>query len=217
MKMIGILGTGVVGQTLGTKFIQLGYQVMMGSRQAGNEKAGAWASAQGPQASFGTFAEAAAFGETIFICTKGDATLEVLLQADPDNFADKTVIDVTNPLDFSRGMPPALLEEYANTHSLGEEVQKLLPRARVVKTLNMVNCEVMVDPGKTGGAPTMFISGNDTDAKAEVSELLRTFGWTDLLDLGDITTARGTEMLLPLWLRTYMALGTGYFAFKVVK
>src|SRR5688500_13833763 len=131
MKMIGILGTGVVGQTLRTKFIQLGYQVLMGSRQAGNEKAGAWASSPGLQASVATFAVAAAAGEIIFICTKGDATLEVLLQADPDNFADKIVIDVSSPLDFSRGMPPALLEEYANTHSLGEEVQKLLPRAKV--------------------------------------------------------------------------------------
>jgi predicted dinucleotide-binding enzyme len=114
-------------------------------------------------------------------------------------------------------MPPTLIPEYTNTNSLGEEIQKLLPEANVVKTLNIVNCEVMVDPAKSGGDPTMFISGNNNEAKEKVKGLLNQFGWKDIIDLGDITTARGTEMLLPIWLRTYMATGNGYFAFKIIR
>ena len=104
-----------------------------------------------------------------------------------------------------------------NTTSLGEEIQKLLPESKVVKTLNIVNCEVMVKPQKSGGDPTMFISGNHAEAKEKVKALLDQFGWTDIIDLGDITTARGTEMLLPIWLRTYMATGNGYFGFKIIR
>jgi predicted dinucleotide-binding enzyme len=134
-----------------------------------------------------------------------------------NNFKGKTIIDVANPLDFSQGMPPSLIPSLTNTNSLGEEIQHLLPEANVVKTLNMVNCEVMVDAKKSGGDPTMFMSGNNAGAKAEVKEILQQFGWTDIIDLGDITTARGTEMLLPIWLRTWMATGNGYIAFKIVR
>ena len=217
MKRIGVLGTGMVGNTIGSKLIQLGYEVMMGSRTWANEKAQAWAATNGEKASAGTFEEAAKFGEVIFNCTKGDISLEVFKMAGPENFDGKTIVDIANPLDFSKGMPPSLLPQYSNTNSLGEEVQKLLPKANVVKTLNMVNCEVMVDAKKSGGDPTMFVSGNSAEAKAEATGLLKQFNWNDIIDLGDITTARGTEMLLPIWLRTWMATGNGYFAFKIVR
>jgi 8-hydroxy-5-deazaflavin:NADPH oxidoreductase len=217
MKKIAVLGTGMVGNTIGTKLVSLGYNVMMGSRTATNEKAQDWVQANGANASAGTFAEAAAFGEIIFNCTKGDASLDVFKMAGIENFKGKTIIDIANPLDFSKGMPPSLLPDLSNTNSLGEEIQKLLPEANVVKTLNIVNCEVMVDAKKSGGDPTMFVSGNSPEAKEEVKAILNQFNWTDIIDLGDITTARGTEMLLPIWLRTWMATGNGYFAFKIVR
>ncbi|MBK6903153.1 MAG: NAD(P)-binding domain-containing protein [Saprospirales bacterium] len=217
MKKIGIFGTGMVGNTIGSKLIQLGYQVKMGSRSANNEKAAAWAAQNGPNASTGTFSDAADFGEIIFNCTKGDASPEVFRLAGADRLKGKPVIDISNPLDFSKGMPPSLMPDYSNTYSMGEELQKLAPEAHIVKTLNIVNCEVMVDAKRSGGDPTMFVSGNDAGAKQEVTDILRQFGWNDVIDLGDITTARGTEMLLPIWLRTWMATGNGHFAFKIVR
>jgi predicted dinucleotide-binding enzyme len=212
---IGILGTGMVGNAIGTKTVQLGHTVMMGSRTANNDKAAAWVKKNGARASQGTFADAARFGEVIFICAKGDATLNAVKAAGEANFKGKTVIDISNPLDFSQGMPPSLF--ISNTNSLGEEVQKLLPDAHVVKTLNIVNCEVMVNPMKSGGDPTMFVSGNNADAKAKAMKLLNAFGWKDIIDLGDITTARGLEMMLPIWVRTWAATGDGYFAFKILR
>lgn len=217
MKKIGIFGTGMVGNTIGSKLIQLGYQVKMGSRSANNEKAAAWAAQNGPNASTGTFSDAADFGEIIFNCTKGDASPEVFRLAGADRLKGKPVIDISNPLDFSKGMPPSLMPDYSNTYSMAEELQKLAPEAHIVKTLNIVNCEVMVDAKRSGGDPTMFVSGNDAGAKQEVTDILRQFGWNDVIDLGDITTARGTEMLLPIWLRTWMATGNGHFAFKIVR
>jgi predicted dinucleotide-binding enzyme len=217
MNKMGVFGTGIVGNTIGTKLIQLGYKVMMGSRTAANAKAVAWAEGSGKNASVGTFKDAAEFGDIIFNCTRGDSALEVFEQAGIDQFNGKVIVDVSNPLDFSRGMPPALIPQYNNTHSLGEEIQKLLPGAYVVKTLNIVNCEVMVNAQKSGGEPTMFVSGNNQEAKEKVKALLNQFGWTDIIDLGDITTARGTEMLLPIWLRIYMATGNGYFGFKIIR
>ncbi len=215
MKKIGLLGTGMVGQTIGNKLVSLGYEVMMGSRTRDNEKALQFVKNNGKGASNGTFEEAVKFGELIFLCTKGEATLDILKLAGPANFTGKTVADISNPLDFSKGMPPSLF--ICNTNSLGEEVQKTLPGAHVVKTLNIVNCEVMVQPGKSGGNPTMFMSGNDAGAKNNIKSILNQFGWEDIIDLGDITTARGTEMMLPIWLRTYMATGNGYIGFKIVR
>lgn len=216
MKKIAVLGTGMVGNTIATKLTELGHEVMMGSRTPDNEKALSWANSHGNRASSGTFAEAAAFGEIIFNCTRGEHSLEAIRMAGLENFSGKTLIDIANPLDFSQGMPPSLIPSLSNTNSLGEEIQKLLPEANVVKTLNIVNCEVMVDAQKSGGAPSMFISGNNPEAKEEVKEILKQFNWTDIIDLGDITTARGTEMMLPVWIRTWMATGNGYFAFKIV-
>ena len=215
MKKIGILGTGIVGATIGKKLIELGYEVKMGSRTKGNEKAVAWVKTHDLGASEGTFADAAAFGEIIFVCTKGDATLDALKLAGVENFKDKPVVDISNALDFSKGMPPSLF--VCNTNSLGEEVQQLLTAAQVVKTLNMVNCEVMVDAQKSGGMATMFICGNAQRAKEEVQEILWKFGWTDIIDLGDIKSARGMEMLLPIWVNTMNVLKTPHFAFKIVR
>lgn len=217
MKKIAVLGTGMVGNTIGTKLIALGYSVMMGSRSANNEKAVVWVNANGGNASAGTFEDAAKFGEIIFNCTKGEVSLEVIKMAGLENFNGKTVIDIANPLDFSKGMPPSLIPELSNTNSLGEELQKLIPDANVVKTLNIVNCEVMVDAKKSGGDPTMFLSGNNAEAKEEVKSILNKFNWSDIIDLGDITTARGTEMMLPIWLRTWFATQNGHFAFKIVR
>jgi 8-hydroxy-5-deazaflavin:NADPH oxidoreductase len=210
---IGVLGTGMVGQTIGTKLVQLGHHVTMGSRTPDNAIAALWAKTQGINASQGTFADAAAMSELIFLCSKGEATLEVIHAAGAAAFADKVVVDVSNPLDFSRGTPPSLM--ICNTDSLGEQVQKVLPLGKVVKTLNIVNCEVMVDPAK-GGNPTMLLCGNDPEAKIAVTAFLNEFGWRDIIDLGDMKAARGTEMLLPVWLSIMQVIGNPYFGFKVV-
>src|SRR5204863_4926557 len=141
-----------------------------------------WTSKNGGNASTGTFADATAFGEIVFLCLKGDAELEVVRSVGAGVFLSKIVVDVSNPLDFSRGMPPSL--SICNTNSLGEEVQKAAPSAKVVKTLNIVNCEVMIEPAK-GGHPTMLLCGNDAGAKKQVTELLKSMGWRDIMDLGD--------------------------------
>lgn len=211
-----MLGTGVVGQTLGRRLVGLGHQVMMGSRQAGNEKAAAWVAEVGADASAGTFADAAATGELVVNATSGAVSLAVLEAAGAGNLAGKVVVDVSNPLDFSQGMPPTLT--VCNTDSVGEQIQARFAQARVVKTLNTVNADVMVHPEIVPGGHTMFLCGNDAGAKAEVRDLLESFGWPpgDLLDLGDIGAARGMEMYLPLWLRLWGATGTGHLNIKVV-
>ena len=225
---VGILGTGMVGQTIGAKLTEFGYKVMIGTRDIAKTQANMSRNAYGAPSfaewhkqhqniQLGTFAEAAKFGTIIFNCTSGGASLEVLKLANPDNFNGKLVIDISNPLDFSKGMPPSLVPQYTNTNSLGEEVQKALPGAHVVKTLNIVNCEVMVNAKKTGGDPTMFVAGNDAKAKDDAKAILKQFGWTDIIDLGDISGARGMEMLLPIWLRTWGATKNGYFGFKIVR
>jgi len=210
---IGILGTGMAGETLGTKFVQLGHQVKMGSRTANNESAGKWAKAAGPNASQGTFADAAAFGEMVLVCLKGSVFLDVAKTLSPTALAGKALVDVSNPLEFANGTMSLSL---CNTNSLGEEVQKTLPSAKVVKTLNTVNCEVMVNPAK-GGNPTMFLCGNDPDAKIKVSDLLKTLGWRDIIDLGDITKARGTEVMMHIWMNLFGLFGNPHFGFKVVR
>ena len=212
---ISVLGTGMVGERIATRLAELGNDVMMGSRTADNKTATEWARKNGSRAQCGTFEDAVKFGEIVFLCVKGEAVIEVIRLAKPANFKDKTVIDISNPLDFTRGMPPSLL--ISNTNSLGEEVQKAIPAARVVKTLNMVSNEIMTAPEKTGGEPTMFVCGNDASAKKQATALLASFGWKDILDLGDISSARGTEMLLPIWLRIWGVLNDGNFAFKIVR
>ncbi|HYQ01150.1 MAG TPA: NAD(P)-binding domain-containing protein [Polyangiaceae bacterium] len=214
---IGVLGAGQVGQTIGKKLISLGHEVKLGSRSASNEKGRAWADQAGPNASHGAFADSAAFGELLFNCTPGDASLEVLAAAGEANLGSKVLIDVANPLDFSKGAPPTLF--VGNDDSLGERIQRAYPRLKVVKTLNTVNCEVMVDAARVAaGDHTMFLCGNDANAKAAVRELLTSgFGWRDVIDLGDISNARATEALLPIWIRLWGVLKTGDFNVKVVR
>lgn len=172
--------------------------------------------ANGPKASQGTFADAAAFGEIVFNCTAGAASIEALKQAGERNLQSKILIDISNPLDFSRGMPPTLT--ICNTDSVGEQIQRAFPNVKVVKTLNTVNCNVMVNPILVPGDHDVFMSGNDAAAKSKVREVLtQWFGWKSVIDLGDISTARGTEMYLPLWVRLYALFQKPNFNIKVVK
>jgi predicted dinucleotide-binding enzyme len=147
----GVIGTGMVGKTLASKLISLSHEVKMGSRSASSETAAAWVKEAGKGASQGTFADAAAFGDVILVCTRGDVTLDAVRSAGAANLTGKVVIDVSNPLDFSKGMPPSMIPEFSNTNSLGEAVQKLLPASYVVKTLNTINCAVMVNPAMLQG------------------------------------------------------------------
>jgi predicted dinucleotide-binding enzyme len=214
---IAVLGTGMVGQTIATKMIQLGHEVKMGSRTDNNEKAATWVKSAGANASQGTFANAASFAEIIFNCTKGDAILEILKLAGEKNLAGKILIDISNPLDFSKGFPPTL--SICNDNSLGESIQKNFPELKVVKTLNTMNCVLMVNPTLVAGDHSVFISGNDAAAKTEVKKILSSFGWPEknTIDVGDITTSRGTEQLLPLWVRLYGAFGNANFNFHITR
>ena len=212
---IGVLGTGSVGRRIATKLVELEHEVTMGSRSADSEALREWVEGAGPGAAGGTFADAAAAGELLFNCTAGEASLEALAAAGADNLAGKVLVDVSNPLDFSGGMPPTLT--VCNDDSLGERIQAAFPEARVVKSLNTVNNQVMTDPGRLPAAHNVFVCGNDADAKASVRELLQAFGWPreSIVDLGEIGAARGTEMYLPLWLRLMGALGTADFNIQV--
>ena len=226
---IGIIGSGRVAQTLATKLLELGHRVTISSRDTAKAKdlgdwgtvpsAEAFAAGQrelGREAAAGTFAEAAAHGEVVINATNGGHSLEALTAAGAAALAGKILVDVANPLDFSKGMPPTLL--VCNTDSLGERIQAAFPDARVVKTLNTVTAQVMTDPRQLTEATAMFVSGNDQEAKDWVHrELLeRWFGWEQVLDLGDITAARGQEMWMPLWLRVMGAAGTAAFNLRIV-
>ena len=213
---IGVLGTGTVGRTLSQALVDRGHEVRMGSRAAGNEKAVAWAEQAGPLASEGSFADAAAFGEFVVNATAGAASLAVLQAAGAEQLAGKVLVDVSNPLDTSKGMPPTLT--VCNDDSLGEQIQRAFPEVRVVKTLNTVTAAVMVDPGLVPGSHAIFVCGDDAAAKQQTSILLTEFGWPEgrVLDLGDITAARGTEMYLALWLRLWAATGTATLNVQVL-
>jgi len=223
----GILGTGVVGKSIAVRLDGLGHDVIVGTRnpeetlsrtdpdQYGNPPFGAWQE-EHPEVRLGTFAEAAAHGDMVVNATAGAVSLEALEQAGEDNLNGKILIDIANPLDFSKGMPPTLL--VSNTDSLGEQIQRRFPEAKVVKTLHTMNAYLMVDPAQLAATDhTVFVSGDDTEAKARVSELLRSFGWSDIIDLGDITTARGTEMVLPIWVRLFGVLQKPIYNFKIVR
>jgi 8-hydroxy-5-deazaflavin:NADPH oxidoreductase len=223
----GILGTGVVGKTIAVRLDGLGHDVIVGTRnpeetlsrtdpdQYGNPPFGTWQE-EHPEVRLGTFAEAAAHGDMVVNATAGAVSLEALEQAGEDNLNGKILIDIANPLDFSKGMLPTLL--VSNTDSLGEQIQRRFPEAKVVKTLHTMNAYLMVDPAQLAATDhTVFVSGDDAEAKARVSELLRSFGWSDIIDLGDITTARGTEMVLPIWVRLFGVLQKPIYNFKIVR
>jgi 8-hydroxy-5-deazaflavin:NADPH oxidoreductase len=214
---IAVLGTGMVGDTIGSKLVELGHKVMMGSRSAGNEKALAFVSKHAGKAVAGTMSDAAAFGEIVFNCTSGAGSMEALRMAGAGNLKGKILIDVSNPLDFSKGMPPSLF--ISNTSSLGEEIQKEFPDVRLVKAFNTMWCGLMVNPSMIhGGDHDLFVCGNDERAKSEVKKIIVSFGWSanNIIDLGDITAARGTEMYLPLWLRIMGTRNNGAFNIKIV-
>ena len=227
---IAVIGTGTVGQTFASKLVALGYEVMMGTRDVatklgskandvyGNPPFSEWHTAN-KKVQLGTFAEAAAFGEIILNVTQGGNSINALKLADAKNLEGKVLIDISNPLDFSKGMPPSLIPELSNTNSLGEEIQKTFPDTKVVKTLNTMWAGLMVNPNMIGGGDhTAFICGNDAEAKTKVKALMNEFGWKNenILDLGDISCARGTEAVLPIWLRIWSATQNGAFNFKVV-
>lgn len=214
---IAVLGTGAVGQAIGSKLVELGHAVTMGSRSAENEALAAWVAGAGEAAGGGTFAEAAAASELIFNCTAGGASLEALAAAGAENLAGKTLVDVANPLDFSGGFPPTL--SICNDDSLGERIQATHPEARVMKALNTVNSQVMVDPGRLRGDHSIFVCGDDEAAKAQVSALLEAFGWPpdSIVDLGGLSAARGTEMYLALWIRLFGKLDTANFNIAIAR
>jgi predicted dinucleotide-binding enzyme len=218
---IGVLGTGVVGEAIATALINKGHHVMIGSRTANNEKTTAWKKNAGNNASAGTFAEAALYGELIFTCLNGEYALNAIDTIDTENLADKIVIDVTNPLDFTQGMPPRILENLGNSKSLGEEMQKAAPKAFVIKTLNTVNYNLMVDARKVNnGDHNLFICGNDMNAKNKAKHfLVDNFHWRAdrLIDLGGIEGARAIEAIVPFWVLVYQSLGTPLFNFKIVQ
>jgi predicted dinucleotide-binding enzyme len=225
---IGVLGTGMVGQVLAAKLAEAGHEVVVGTRDPaatlarqepdgyGNPPFSAW-HAQHPDVKVGSFADAATHGELVVNATAGGASLEALRLAGAANLDGKVLVDVANPLDFSQGMPPSL--SVANTDSLGERLQRAFPDVRVVKSLNTMNALLMADPRQLAdGDHTVFVCGDDDEAKAQVTQLLtEAFGWRDVIDLGDLSAARATEMVLPVWLRLMGTLRTPAFNFKVVR
>lgn len=210
----------MVGETIGTALIKKGHKVKLGSRTAVNSVAAAWVNMNGENASQGTFADAAGFGEVIFLCLNGEHAKSAVEMAGPDPFAGKLVLDLTNPLDFSRGMPPVLIPSLSNTTSLGEQIQAYLPNAKVVKALNTITAKLMVDANQVnGGDSNLLICGNDSDAKQQAKEFLSgQFGWRkeNIIDLGDITASRNTEAYVTLWVRLWQATGSPMFNIKIV-
>ena len=211
---IGILGTGDVGKALGNGFVALGHDVQMGSREAKNEKAAAWAAKAGSHASTGTFTEAARFADVAIVATSWSGTENALTLAGPDNLAGKVVIDATNPLVFSPNAPPALA--LGHTDSGGEQVQRWLPKSYVVKAFNIVGNAHMVNPQFPGGPPDMFICGNDAEAKKTVVEILRAFGWPSI-DIGGIEGARLLEPICVLWVLYGIRSGSWNHAFQLLR
>jgi 8-hydroxy-5-deazaflavin:NADPH oxidoreductase len=215
---IAVLGTGTVGRTVSGRLAELGHDVTLGTRDpeatAAREEYAAWAVAQ-PGVALATFPDAAASADLVVHAGSGQAALGLLDQAGAENLAGKVLLDISNPLDFSAGFPPTLTVK--DTDSLGEQIQRAHPDARVVKALNTLTADLMVHPQALGAESSIFVSGDDAAAKETVTGLLTSFGHTDVIDLGDITTARGAEMWLPLWLRLMGALGTASFNIKVVR
>lgn len=212
---IAVLGTGSVGRQIAGKLVELGHEVTMGSRSADGEALREWVEETGGTAAGGSFADAVAASELVFNCTAGTASLDALAAAGADNLAGKVLVDVANPLDFSGGMPPTL--SVCNDDSLGERIQAAFPEAKVVKSLNTVNHQVMADPGRLTGTHNVFVCGEDEGAKATVTGLLVALGWPpeSIVDLGGIAAARGAEMYLPLWLALMGALGSADFNIQI--
>jgi predicted dinucleotide-binding enzyme len=215
---IGVLGTANVGQAIATRLVEVGHDVVMGGRDAANPKSTGWADGlASDRARAGTFADAGAHGDLVVNATAGTASLAALRAAGASNLAGKVIVDVANPLDFGAGFPPTM--SVVDTDSLAEQIQRACPDARVVKTLNTMNADVMVHPERLPGSHDVFVAGDDQQAKQTVRELLRSFGWPDasILDVGGLRGARGLEMYLPLWLSLMDAIGSPNFNIKVVR
>ena len=210
---IGMLGSGDVGRALGLGFATLGHEVRMGTREPGSEKVRAWQAKAGPNASAGTFAEAAGFGELAVLATAWSGTAAAIQLAGPERLADKVVIDTTNPLDFSGGAPRLAL---GFDDSAGEQVQRWLARSQVVKAFNIVGNAHMFRPQFPGGPPDMFIAGNNESAKRTVTGILGDFGWPTI-DLGGIDAARLLEPLALVWITHAVRGGTWNHAFKLLR
>jgi len=214
---IGIFGTGMVGEALASKCVARGHEVMMGSRSATGEAVRKWVEAAGEGAKAGSFQEAAAFGDLLFSCLRGDIALETVSAIDPAALAGKILIDVSNPLVAIEGEAfPSL--KYGVDDSLGERIQAAFPETFVVKALNTLNCDVMVDPGRVAGAHNLFIAGNNDQAKVSVIGFLAdNFGWPrdNVIDLGGISSARATELLMPLWMRLWQSAGHADFNWHI--
>lgn len=211
---IGVLGTGDVGKALGRGFVALGHEVKMGAREPNNAKATRWASEVGAKASAGTFADAATFGDVIVLATLGVANESALEMARPDNLRGKVVIDATNPLDFSHGMPPKLA--VSGDDSGGERVQRQLRDSHVVKAFNTVGHALMFRPDFPGGPPDMFIAGNSDDAKRTVASIVKDFGW-GVVDAGSIEASRYLEAMCLVFVLTAVRTGNWNQAFKLLK
>ncbi|MBF6301465.1 NAD(P)-binding domain-containing protein [Nocardia amamiensis] len=211
---IAVMGTGQVGRRLASRLQGLGHEVILGSRTSDNADAAAWARESGGRQ--GTFAEAAAGSEVIVNATGGTVSLAALTAAGPENLAGKVIVDVSNPLQFVDGSPRLAVPAEG---SVAEQLQAAFPTARVVKTLNTMNNELMVDPTRVPGSHNVFLSGDDDSAKADVAALLRSFGWTDeqIIDLGGVRTARSVEPVVLLWVSLSRALGTADFNLSVVR
>jgi hypothetical protein len=214
---IAVFGTGMVGTAIATKLVELGHEVMLGSRTADNETAAGWVAETGEGASQGTFADAAAFGELLFNCTGGGVSLEAIGTVRTEDLAGKTLIDVSNHLDLSQGMPPIVV--LSERDSVGERIQRAFPEARVVKAFNMMNCLVMVDPARVPGEHDAFLSGDDDAAKDEVVKLMESFGWPRerIVDLGGLAAARGMEAYLAFWLTLRGVVGSGDLNIRLVR
>jgi len=212
---VGVLGTGDVGRRLGGGFVSRGHDVMIGSRDPSSEKVRDWLAQQNGRASAGTFAEAASFGELLVLPTKWDGTGNALELAGAQNFRGKVLIDATNPLRNEPGKPPGLA--LGHTDSGGEQVQRWVPDARVVKAFNIVGNPHMIDPDFPGGPPDMFICGNDANAKRQVTDICTSFGWQGATDIGGIEGARELEPLCILWVKYGFVTGGWNHAIKMLK
>lgn len=212
-EKVGILGSGDVGKQLASGFARHGYEVVIGTRDPA--KLETWRKNAPQNIRVGSFSDAASHGQIVIIATKGEATEAAIDLAGVKNFKGKLVLDAANPLDFSKGMSPALF--VGTTDSLGERVQRKLPDAHVVKCFNTVGNAKMIDPAFKEGVPPMFICGNDAASKKKTEAVLKELGWPGALDVGGIDGARYLEALVPLWVRTAMVLNTAEHAFKVVR
>ncbi len=210
---IGIIGSGTVGQQLGLGFIRLGHEVKIGTRSV--DKLKDWINQAGEKASTGSPAEASKFGELLVLATSWEGTEGAIKIAGKENFSGKILIDVTNPLDFSQGPPPKIAVSPGN--SGGEQIQKMLPKTKVVKAFNIISAYIMIKPGREEGDPDLFIAGNDSEAKQKVTSLAEELGWKSVIDMGDLSQSYWLETLAMMWIYYGFKNNSWSHAFKLLK